>query len=803
MGMLRDIGQAFRVYARDPGLACVVVLTLALGIGATTAVFSIVDAVLLHPVAGAESQRLVAIYEHDRNERRDRNPVAPANLADFEARSRFIETFAPLIYFAGEGVRFGSTEPQRVESALVSTELLELLGARATCGRLLKAEDSRGASVVISAGLWQSAFASDPGVVGRTVTIDGQNRVIVGVLAPGLGYLRGVDVWMPMPPREAIAGIRSNHFLTVIGRLRPGVTVRQATDDLASIARELEREHPSTNSNRGVTVMPLAEAIVGNVRPTLVGMLCAVALVLLIACGNLANLLLSRIVVRAREMAVRSALGATRGRLVRQVLTELLVLAAAGGIAGLLVSTWAADLLVRFAGGRVPQLEDGVRFDGTVILFCIVVSVATLAVFGLVPALKAGGARLSQLLPSPRRGGASGSRRLGNIVVAVQVSVSVVVLAGAGLLLHSLRQVATTDPGLATANRVIFRISLTGSRYGGAVAKVRFIDDLVAAVQRLPGVVSVGMASSLPVRDDGLRTRNLFVEGRESSHSGTPPEVGYRIASPGFFVAAGISLRSGRLFAESDTDDGADVAVVNETAARRLWPNEDPIGRRVSFDRSRWYRVVGVSGDVRYGGLESPPPPEIFVPHAQADYERADQDMTFVVHSRTPLAGIATSLRRAAKAVDSQQAVYGLTTMTDVVEESTAGRRVSTALLGVLAAFGFVLAIFGVYAITSYAVARRTREIAIRMALGANRLDVLRGCVLSSIRSTAAGLAAGLLAAPLVARLFSSLLYRTNPLHPEIYILISVLVCAAAFAASYAPASRATRIDPLVALRQE
>jgi predicted permease len=804
---IQDARYGLRLLRRSPGFSAVAVVTLALGIGASTAILSVVDAILLRPLGYADSGRLVVLLHHEDG------PVAPANYLDWKARTRSFQSMGAAEYWTPNLT--SGPSPEKVWALRMTPEILPMLGVRPLLGRFFLPEESvegRDHVVVLGEGIWRTRFGADPGIVGRSIRLDGEPYTVVGVMPASFQFApfwaTEARMWAPLDLRSR-ASQRESQSLRVFARLRPGVSLAAARQEVASVTATLEREFPGTN--RDVRVMNLREKVVGDVRPALLVLLGAVGLVLLIACANIANMLLARASARQKEVALRTALGASRGRTVRQLLTESVVLAAAGGAAGAALSAWSLRLLLALAPPSIPRLQD-VHLDVRVLFATFAVSLATGVAFGLAPALQASIVRPQDAL---KEGGASGtSRERGRLrlaFVAAEIAIALVLLVGAGLMLRSFLALRAIDPGFDPRGVVTMEVSVAGTRQAPPGRRAALYRQLVERLSAAPGVTAAGAINHIPIAGD-IWGYPYAVEGRPRPGPGESPMATYRAVLPGYFAAMRIPILRGRDVAWSDDRGAPGVVVVNEYLAKRTWPGEDPIGKRITLDDvgpdASWLTVVGVVKNVVRGDWAAPPADEIYLsvlqnktllesPQPMAAY------ITLVARTGGDPAALAPSLVAAVRAVDPTLPVSEVRTMSHIVAQANGRARFQALLLAIFAAAAAMLAAVGIYGVMSYAVSRRTREIGVRMALGADPGSVLRLVVGQGMAVALVGAGAGLAAAVLLARLMASLLYGVGPMDPVTYAAVAGLLLAVALLASYLPARRASRIDPTKALRTE
>jgi len=800
MGDLRqDLRLALRGLRRAPGFAAVAVLTLALGIGANSAIFSVVNAVLLRPLPYQEPDRLVRVSDWG---------YTGGEFVRLRELSRSFQQVAAFVS-ASHGLS-GDGEPERLDGAVASANLFATLGASTLLGRAFapgEDEPGRDAVVVLSHGLWQRRYGSDPGIVGRSVTVDGALRTVVGVMPRDFHFpSHATQLWIPLTlDRANLGALWGSGGYTFIARLRPGVTVDQARADVRRVAREIRRENPiwDPGPEYGSTadVMPLQRSIVGAVRPTLLLLLGVVGCVLLIACVNVANLLLVRTTARQQELAIRTALGGGRGRLLRQLLTESVVLAIIGGIAGLLLAWPAVRALVALLPADMPRVAE-IGLDWRVLAFTALLTLLTGVAFGLLPALRATGGALHASLKAGGRGGSRGAghHRLSSALVAGEIALAVVLVSAAGLLVRSFQELRRVDPGFRTERVIAARISPPKQRYADAARQRAFYTGLLQRVAALPGVESAAAVNQLPLRG-GVYGLAIRVEGKfEDMRRTLPMADHYQIVTPGYLQTMGIPLLRGRWFTDADREGAPDVVVVSESMARHFWPGEDPIGRRIGYPwPSEWLTVVGVAGDVKQDSLSGAAGMTVYRPLFQAPASA----MTLVARTTADPVALAAGLRAAVAEADPDVPVSDVSTMAQVVAASVAKPRFTMFLLAAFAAVALALGAVGIYGVMSYAVSLRTREIGVRMALGATPRDALGMVVRQGALLTAAGVGVGVVGALAATRVLAGLLYGVTPTDPLTFVAVPVVLAAIALAATYLPARRATQVDPTVALRAE
>ncbi|MDQ3803874.1 MAG: ABC transporter permease [Acidobacteriota bacterium] len=815
MSMLGDFWQdlryGLRTLLKNPGFTAVAVIALALGIGANSAIFSVVNAVLLRPLPYRDPDRLVMVWEENTKAGYPRDTPAAANYIDWRDQNQVFEGMAAIA-----DVSFnltGAGEPERLDGRRVSASLFPLLGVEPHLGRaFLPEEDQPGANrvAVLSHGLWQRRFGADANIAGKPLTLNGESYEVVGVMPPHFQFpSREDELWVPIAFTPQEAASRGRHYLQVLARLKPGVTLGQAQAEMSTIAARLQQQYPEQNTNLGATVTPLHEHVVGDIRPALLVLLGAVGFVLLVACANVANLLLARAAVRQKEIAVRVALGASRLRLVRQFLTESVLLAALGGGLGLLLSVWGVSLLKTFIPENISQAR-AVAVDARVLGFTVLVSLLTGLIFGLAPAVQASNFNLNETLKEGGRDSAAGSRgnRIRALLVVAEVAVSLVLLIGAGLLINSFLRLRNVDPGFRADNLLTMSIELPQQKYPDPARRAAFYTELVSRIEALPGVKSAAVTNWIPLVFQG-DSIGFSIEGRPdpAPGQGRRPTVVTRVVHPHYFRTMGIQLLRGREFGEQDRVESPTVAVISETMARRHWPGEDPTGKRItpgpatSTDPDDWVTIVGVVKDVRQFELGAEPKPQMYVSYAQGWSFFAPRHL--VVSTAVEPLSLAATVRKTVWEIDKDQPVSDIRTMEEVLSESLARQRFSMLLLGIFAAVALALAAVGIYGVMSYAVAQRTHEIGIRMALGAQRGDVLKLAVGQGLKLVLIGVALGLAAAFALTRVMASLLFGVSATDPATLVTISLVLIGVAVLASYIPARRAAKVDPMIALRYE
>ncbi len=805
--LLQDVRFGVRMLVKSPTFTIVAVIALALGIGANTAIFSVINTVLLRPLPYKDPERLVMVWEDDSKHGYPRDTPAVANYMDWREQNQSFEAMAAM---ADQSFNLtGMGEPERIDGQRVSANLFSLMGVEPQLGRGFSPEEDQpgaGRVVIISNGLWQRRFGGDRTIVGKTLDLNGESYQVVGVMPTQFQFpRREVDLWVPIAFTPQQAANRGSHYLQVIARLKPGVAVQQAQADMSSIAARLQQQYPEQNTQLGAVVIPLHEQVTGDMRPALLVLLGAVGFVLLIACANVANLLLARAAARQKEIAVRVALGASRLRLIRQFLTESILLAVIGGVLGLLLSFWGINLLKSFIPDTIAQART-ITIDAKVLGFTLLVSLLTGLIFGLAPATQASKFNLNETLKEGGRDSSAGSRgnRIRAMLVVAEVAVSLILLIGAGLLINSFLRLRNVDPGFRAENLLTMQVVLPKQKYSDQARRSAFYTELLRRVESLPGVKSAAVTTNLPLYRQG-NSIGLSIEGRPDP-IGQRPSVTTRVISQRYFSTMGIQLLQGREFGDQDRIDSPAVAVVSETMARRFWPGESPLGKRVTPSTpdtaapEDWITVVGVVKDVHQFDLVADPKPQMYLSYVQAEFF---EPRDLVVSTSVDPLSMTSAVRGAVWEIDKDQPVSNIRTMKEIVSESVARQRFSMLLLGIFAGLALVLAAVGIYGVMSYSVAQRTREIGLRMALGAQKWDVLRLVVGQGLKLVLIGIAIGLVAAFVLTRVMSSLLFGISATDPTTFIAISLVLISVAVLASFIPARRATKVDPMIALRYE
>ena len=807
----RDLRHGARLLWKAPGFSAVALAALALGMGATSAIFSVVDAVLLKPLPFRDSQRLLVIWESNPAQNLKELFVTPGDFLEWRNQTRALEALAAVedVHANLTGGPNGHIEPEELRGERVTASLFPLLGVQPVVGRAFSSEEDqpgRADCALLSHSLWQRRFGGDLSIAGKAIRLRDRSYTVVGVLPAGFSVLdSAVDVWIPLGLDPHDARTAGSHFLTVIARLKPGVGVDRARTEMDLIGSRLEQANPALDKGWRPALVPFREELVGNVRPALLVLLAAVGFLLAMACVNVANLLLARGAARQKEIAIRTALGAGRGRVVAQLLSESVLLAAAGGALGVALARGVVALVTRLGPASIPRLAEA-RIDARLFLFALGVSLATGILFGIAPAIQISGADLNAALTEVGRGGTTGrsGRMVRNVLVVAEVALAVVVLIGAGLLMRSFVGLRSADPGFQPSGLLTLRVPLAGGRNAAPDRRIAFFQQAADRVATLPGVRAVGAVNGLPLT--GLGGGSTFtVDGRPAPPPEQRPVALLRSVTSAYFRAMGIPLLAGRGLADSDTSQAPPVIVVNQTLARRSWPAGNPIGGRLVVDalNGRVAEIVGVVADVKPERIESQDWPTIYSPYPQAPVAA----MTMVVRAAgpkgTPPLSLASAVEREVHQLDPDQPVAEMRSMEEVVDRAVAGARFNTVLLGVFAVIAFLLAAVGIYGVISCDVSERTHEIGIRVALGAQPADVLKLVVGHGARLAGYGIAAGLAAAFALTRLMASMLYGVKPADAYTFAAIPVLLGVVALAASYLPSRRALALDPVTALRHE
>ncbi|HEY3600405.1 MAG TPA: ABC transporter permease [Chthoniobacterales bacterium] len=813
--MFQDLRHALRLLAKNPLFALVGIVTLALGIGATTAIFTLVNALLIKPLPYQDPSRLVLLFEHFKAQHLDAIPVSPPEFLEYKSQ---LKSFNNLAAFDTATFNLSEGElPERIFGAKVSADLFPLLGVQPIRGRTFRPEENavgRDDVIVISERLWRRKFDRDPRILGSKLIADGRSFTVVGIMpasfefplplfnVTGGQFGERADIWQPVAFTDREMKNRGSRSYGVIGRLAPDVSPQKAQAEIETLVRGMRQRYPDNypkGDSFGATLYPLKEQVVGPMKPLLLILLGAVALVLLIACANLATMMLARATTREREMAIRVAVGASRWRLLRQSLTESIGLALIGAAGGILLAIWAIDLVRSIGAQTIPRLSE-VRLDPTVLLVTLAIAVATGVAFGITPGLASGRLDLTESLKEGGRGSTAGRRhnRLRNILVIAEVALALVLLTGAGLLLKSFVRLGNVHPGFNPDHVLTAEISLPRLRYPDKQSQINFFNELERRVRNLPGVKNAGLTTILPM--SGINSDSSFeIEGRpmDAAHPGPDEEV--RLVSADYFRTMEMPLIKGRFFTAGDKLDAPPVVMINQALARKYWPNEDPVGKRMRVPTREgrvWTTIIGMVGDVHHRGLDQPVKPEWYAPLTQGPYP----SVILAVRSAQDPASLTNAIRHEVQAIDAAQPIAHVRTLDEVIADSIAPRRLSVVLLTIFAGLALLLASVGIYGVMSFLVVQRTHEIGVRMALGAQRGDVLRLIISRAGLLISAGTILGLIIAFLSTSFLRSALYATSALDLTTFLFVTVTLALVALAASYIPARRATRADPMIAL---
>ena len=811
--VIQDFKYALRMLRKAPAFTAIAVITLALGIGANTAIFSMVNSVLLKPLPYPEPDRLVSVSGLNTRLGEKGRALSFPDIEDLQKQNTVFEHVSA--YTGGSATVTGAGEPLHVAAAVVSAETFSTLKVMPVLGRTFAAGEDRPGNyvVILSNEFWKKQFSAEPSVIGRAIALDGRSYTIIGVMPTGFAFPLDDEppqIWTTLSAiatsengDKALPEQRGAHFLECIARLKPGVTLQQAHSEVDGLGARLAKEYPDSNSNLTFRVEPALDALVGDLRPQFRLLFGAVGLVLLIGCANVANLLLARATSRQREFAIRAALGAGRGRIVRQLLIESGILALAGGTLGLLIAAWGSSFFAHLAGGIIPRIESA-ALDARVLAFTFAASIATAILFGIAPALQLSKLGISETLKEGSRGSGHGARHnfLRNALVVAETTLAVILLSGAGLLIRSLITLEHVNPGFDPHGVITFTTELPDPRYPKPEMAAAFYRQLYERVRALPGVQSASSVIPLPLGDSVIRT-SFEIEGRPVPKS-EEPLAHIRVISTDYFSVMRIPVIKGRVFTAADRADSQPVVLINKALAEKTFPGEDPIGKHIkpgfsTFGPSKMREIVGIVGDVKHRALNRPDDSEVYVPEEQLGIGF----MSGVVRTDAPTASLVPAIREIVASLDKDIPLYEVKTMDDYVAGSVAQPRLSSTLLGIFAALALVLAMVGIYGVMSFSVEQRTNEIGIRMTLGAQRADVLRLVLRQGLAIAAIGVALGIAGALASSGLLKSLLFGVRPSDPATLIGVAILLVACVLAACYIPARRATRVDPIVALRYE
>ncbi len=798
----QDVRYSFRTLVKKPTFTVIALVTLIVGIGTTTAIFSIVNGVLLRPLPYADEARVVTLWQNNIKSGVEREETSPATFADWRARTQAFEDLAMAEPFGFTLIDYG--EPETIRGWVVSEGFFDILAITPLHGRTFAAEeylDGNDQVVVLGYGLWQRRFGGDPTIIGHQYVLNGQPHTIIGVMPKDFQYPPDREIWVPRPPRERDSQIRAASYIRVVARLKSGYTLAQAQAEMNNVAAQLEEQYPQSNAGVGAVVVPIREYMVGHVRTALLILFGAVSLVLLIVCANLANLFLVRAIERVREFSIRAALGAGRGRLLRQVLTEGMILALLGGVGGVLLASWLIELILALSPGNLPRLSQ-ITLSSGVLLFALGVSLLTALAFGVVPALQASRPNLQEALKEGGRASTTGRgrARFRNLLVVGEVALALVLVVSAGLLVRSFITLMKVDPGFSTENALALEVQL-GRR--PAAQRAAFFDQTFESLRTLPGVQGVAATSSLPFHDNQVTIPvAVTLTDRPSGASGTEPTA-YRITvTSDYLQTLGVPLVSGRYFTPFDQSDSALVIIINQSLAKRHWPSEDPLGRKISFATpggTITAEIVGVVADVLPSGFDSQARPEIYSPYAQS----LAGGMTFLVRTSVEPNGLLAAVKEKIREVSKNQTFSSTYTLSQLVDKSIAARRFNLFLLSAFAMLALLLAGVGLYGLISYSTAQRTHEIGVRLALGAQRRDIFRLIIWQGMKLVLIGTGIGLATALGLTRLLKNLLFKVSVTDPLTFAAIALLLTGVGLLACYLPARRAMKTDPMTALRYE
>ena len=799
--MLQDIRYGFRMMLKKPGFSVIAVITLALGIGANTAIFSIVNAVLLRPLPYKNVETILTLWQQDAAGQKE-DGASPANILDWRDRNQIFDQLAAAEPYSHRLT--GNGEPESLRSWLVSEDFFSILGVQALYGRTFLPEEHQAGNervIVIGERFWQGRFGSDPNIIGKSFVLNGQPHTVVGIMPSSFEFPSGRVMWAPRVVQDRDKQERGTGYLKVIARLKPGITRVQAQQAMDSIQSQIASEYPDDNKGRGVVVVPISEQLVAQARPALFLLLGAAGFVLLIACANVANLLLARGAERQKEFAIRAALGAARARLLRQLITESVFLGLCGGVAGVLTAWWCIDFALRFSPTTLPRKTE-ITFDGRVLIFSLVVSLLTALIFGLASSLQFSRPDLQVSLKEGSPGGGDGTSRyrLRNTLVVSEIALALTLLIGACLLVRSFIHILKVDPGFSTDNTYSLQVHVWGSSRTPQQRAV-FFEQTLDRIAALPGVESAGAVSALPFHENSIDINGKFsIEGRPAPSQ--EPSAFLTVASVDYFSAMRIPLRGGRLFTRFDGHGAQPVVLIGETMARRYWPDEDPVGKKINLaflGPPKIREIIGVVGDSRHTGLDSNPRTEIFLPHLQEPYG----SMTYVVRARDDSAALLQAIKNEVWVINKDLPFASIATIEDLVSRSLGERRFNLLLLGSFAIIALTLACVGIYGLMSFSTSRRTHEFGVRIALGAQTSDVIALVLREGIVLTLSGLGLGVVASIALTRLLSSLLFGVTATDPLTFAVMSLLLAGVALTACFLPALRVTRVDPMIALRSQ
>jgi putative ABC transport system permease protein len=812
--LLSDLYISLRSLRRNPGFSIAAILVLALGIGANTAIFSVVNAALLRPLPYEDSSRIMQVWHVPPPKSfpgLTMFSVSPANYLDWQSRSSSFESIAA--YGFADFTFGGKERPEAIQSAAVASDFFALLRVHPYLGRTFSPDEDRpgqGHVVLLGYKFWRDHFASDPNIVGRNVTLDGEAYSVVGVMPEKFQFPNWAQVWVPLAWTDATRAVRGNHNYLVIARLKVGVDIRQAQAELSAVSARLEQQYPEDDKGWGAIILPLREQLVGDVRPALLVLLGAVAFVLLIACANVANLVLAKTLARRKKIAIRTALGATRLTVLRQILSETVLLSVAGGVLGLFLARFGITLIVKVLGDRIPHFME-ITLDTQVLAFTLLVSVVAGVLAGLIPSVRFSRSDINEALKQGQGRGSSdsGASKTRGLLVVSEVALSLVLLIGAGLMVRTLWQLRSVKPGFDPRNVLTMTVPLPTTKFPSPAGQINFFQEVLQRVRALPGVNSAGVIDNLPLGGGGSH-QPFSIEGRPVVPISEQPEVDVRLISPGYFSAMHVPVLKGRDFSDADAAGRPGAVLISDSLARRFWPNEDPLGKHLTltFFPGVVREVVGIVGDVKLDSLdETRPVATIYHPLAQITVP--DQQswrsfgMSLTVRTASDPRNAIPAVTAAVHQVDPELPVVDVMSMNDLISESVLPQRFNLILLGSFAALALVLAAVGIYGVLSYTVRRRMREIGIRMALGASHSDVLRMVVTDGMKPILLGVALGLAAALALSRVLASLIFGVRATDPLTFAAVALLLVAVGLLATILPAYRATRVEPVRILREE
>jgi len=813
--LLPDLRFGFRLIRKNPGFAAIAILVLGLGIGANTAIFSVVNGVLLRPLPYPQPDRLVRVWHTPPAKSfpgMTRFSVSAANFVDWKAESRSFDGLA--MYNFTHATMTGGNQPQVVRITRVTDGFFGVFRMQPMLGKTFTADEDqtgRGHVLILSNSFWKSQFGGDAGIVGRKINFEDESYTVVGVAPSSFRYPEWAQAWAPMAWTDKEKAVRGEHHSGVVGRLKGGVDLKQAQAEMDAISARLADEYPEDDKGWGAVVVPLHDALVGDVRPALLVLLGAVGFVLLIACANVANLLLAKTLARQKEAAIRAVLGASGGRIVRQILVETVLLSAAGGALGFALAHFGVSAIAAFLGDNLPQSMD-IAPDATVLAFTILVSLVIGIAAGVVPAWRLTKINLNEALKSGlgRTDADTGGNRTRQVLVVCEVALSLILLAGAGLMIRSVWNLRQVNPGFDPHNLLTMTLPVSATRFAGPAEEISFLDQMMARVRALPGVESAGVIDDLPLSGEGGSNQPIQIEGQPVVAMADQPEVSVRVISPTMIHVLRIPLISGRELSDADSADAPGVVLISRALAKRFWPDGNPLGKHITltFFPSAPREIVGIVGDVKEDSLETPEPSAtLYFPAKQLSVPKGVAwrafSLSMAVRTNVPASGLGSAVSGAVHQLSADQPVEQMSTMEDLIAVSLAPQKFNMLMLSSFAGLALLLAAVGIYSVLSYAVRRRTREIGIRMALGAQVRDVLRLVVADGMRPTLIGVIIGVAGALFLSRAVAKLVYGVNPSDPATLLAVALILATVAFLASVIPAYRATKVEPMTALHEE